>query len=297
MDTQQDQTNIEPKQSKDVQGILSIVFALTIVLALPGLIIGLLGASKAKAKGRSPVLSRLGWMISLAILTASIVVLSLLAKATYDNYQKQLSDTHTRMEISKIQYELEVYYSNNKYYPAQSLADLKLSREEVEDDNGNKYGYSASDCTKNTTLNNADSLQDVAKSSSSDKSCQSYTLSGDYKASSDNIKVRSEEKKTVVDEDYQREEEEQAVQDSEEEIKSLVEKVAKQVDIPDEIPTIATIKDITKLTTQPFFKDAQNGDKVLIFTEARKAVIYRESTDKVINSGPIGVTDDNANAQ
>lgn len=84
-----------------------------------------------------------------------------------------------------------------------------------------------------------------------------------------------------------------AKQVAEDEAKALKEKVAKLMQLPDEKPTVATIKDITKLKDQPFFNGAKNGDKVLIFTEARKAVIYREGENIVINSGPIAVTSDN----
>lgn len=85
-----------------------------------------------------------------------------------------------------------------------------------------------------------------------------------------------------------------AKQVADDEAKALKAKVAKLMQLPSEKPTVATIKDITKLKDQPFFNGAKNGDKVLIFTEARKAVIYREDSNIVINSGPIAVTSDNA---
>jgi hypothetical protein len=67
----------------------------------------------------------------------------------------------------------------------------------------------------------------------------------------------------------------------------LRDKVSKIQQVPDETPTLATVQDADKLREQEFFKDAENGDKVLIFTEAKKAIIYRESDNRVINSGPI----------
>lgn len=79
---------------------------------------------------------------------------------------------------------------------------------------------------------------------------------------------------------------------SENEAKVLKDKVGKLIQLPSETPTVATISDIKKLKDQPFFDGAKNGDKVLIFTEARKAIIYRESENKIINSGPIAVTSD-----
>lgn len=80
------------------------------------------------------------------------------------------------------------------------------------------------------------------------------------------------------------------------EIEDLVAKVKKIMLVPDETPTLATVEDKEKLKDQPFFKDAENGDKILIFTAAKKAIIYRPNDNRVINSGPIAVTSDNATA-
>lgn len=74
------------------------------------------------------------------------------------------------------------------------------------------------------------------------------------------------------------------------ETSDLVNKVSALIQLPDEDPTIATVEDITKLKEQPFFADAQNGDKVLIFSVASQAVIYRDSENRIINAGPIAIT-------
>lgn len=50
----------------------------------------------------------------------------------------------------------------------------------------------------------------------------------------------------------------------------------------DETPTIATVSDITKLQGQPFFAKAQNGDKVYVYSNAKKAILYRPSENKII---------------
>ncbi len=77
------------------------------------------------------------------------------------------------------------------------------------------------------------------------------------------------------------------------ETKAIVAKVSKSLTLPDkEQPTLATVLDKDKLKDQAFFKDAQNGDKILIYTEAKKAIIYRESEDKIINVGPILLNSD-----
>lgn len=64
--------------------------------------------------------------------------------------------------------------------------------------------------------------------------------------------------------------------------------VASLVDVPTgEEPTTATVTDIDKLKNQPFFAKAQNGDKVLIYPKAKKAILYRPSTNKIIELSTI----------
>lgn len=70
--------------------------------------------------------------------------------------------------------------------------------------------------------------------------------------------------------------------------KNLVEKIGTLIQLPsDENPTIATITDKTKLTNQPFFTPAENGDIVLIYTNTKKAYLYRPGTNKIIDVAPI----------
>ncbi|MBI2798008.1 hypothetical protein HYX70_01750 [Candidatus Saccharibacteria bacterium] len=70
----------------------------------------------------------------------------------------------------------------------------------------------------------------------------------------------------------------------------LVKQVGKLITLPtDETPTVATIVDKDKLKDQPFFTNAQNGDKILIYTKAKKAIIYRPKDNKLINVGPIAI--------
>lgn len=75
---------------------------------------------------------------------------------------------------------------------------------------------------------------------------------------------------------------------SEKETKLLIEKVNKLVLLPnDETPTIATVSDPEKLKEQSFFIDAKVGYKVLIYTNARKAILYDPEINKIINIAPI----------
>jgi len=68
-------------------------------------------------------------------------------------------------------------------------------------------------------------------------------------------------------------------------IEMTVKKVAELTILPTgETPQIAVIQDVAALKKdQPFFTDAENGDKVIIYGQARKAIIYRESVNKIVN--------------
>lgn len=50
-----------------------------------------------------------------------------------------------------------------------------------------------------------------------------------------------------------------------------------------ETPTLATVSDKSKLANQPFFRQSENGDKVLIYKVAGKAYLYRPSQNRVID--------------
>jgi hypothetical protein len=56
-----------------------------------------------------------------------------------------------------------------------------------------------------------------------------------------------------------------------------------------ETPTVATVGDVTKLSTQAFFANSINGDKVLIYNTAKKAILWRPSTNMIIEVAPITV--------
>ncbi len=63
------------------------------------------------------------------------------------------------------------------------------------------------------------------------------------------------------------------------------------MEVPDEMPTLATIDDKTKLEKSTFFSRAENGDKILLFTNAKKAILFRPSTGKIVDVTVINVTD------
>lgn len=68
----------------------------------------------------------------------------------------------------------------------------------------------------------------------------------------------------------------------------VIAKVGKLVELPaGETPTVATVSDLAPLKDEPFFKEAEIGDKVLIFSTSKKAILYRPSTNKVITVAPL----------
>ncbi len=71
-------------------------------------------------------------------------------------------------------------------------------------------------------------------------------------------------------------------------VDDLIAKVDRLIQLPKgEKPTVATIANKKKLVDQPFFEKAENGDKLLIYSKAKEAILYRPSIDKIINVGPV----------
>ena len=67
------------------------------------------------------------------------------------------------------------------------------------------------------------------------------------------------------------------------EIKKLTSLIGGFMELPEgEQPTLATVADQEKLKGQDFFSHAENGDKLLIYPKAKKAILYRPSTGKII---------------
>jgi hypothetical protein len=81
----------------------------------------------------------------------------------------------------------------------------------------------------------------------------------------------------------------------EKEVKMLMEDVSEHMVLPsDDVPAVFDITDPAALIAQqPFFSGAVQGDKLLVFPQNSKAIIYSPSREKIINVGP--VTFDNPN--
>ena len=76
-------------------------------------------------------------------------------------------------------------------------------------------------------------------------------------------------------------------------VKDLIAKVGKLVLLPTgEEPVIATINDAAGLTKQqPFYKGSQNGDVVLVYQKAAKAIVYSPERNIIVNVGPVVLQD------
>lgn len=70
---------------------------------------------------------------------------------------------------------------------------------------------------------------------------------------------------------------------AEKEIDSVVRDVRKIMDLPqDETPVLAVINNDEQLKNQPLFQNAEVGNKILIYEENRKIVIYNHTTNKIV---------------
>jgi hypothetical protein len=64
--------------------------------------------------------------------------------------------------------------------------------------------------------------------------------------------------------------------------------VSRLLVLPNEDPVLATVTDKSKINVE-FLKQAENGDKILIFAEAKRVVIYRPSINKIVDIGPVSI--------
>ena len=68
----------------------------------------------------------------------------------------------------------------------------------------------------------------------------------------------------------------------------VIAKVGSHIVLPNnEIPTLATVSDASQLKQYPFFQNAATGDKVLIYSQSKKAILYRPSEDKIVEIAPV----------
>lgn len=74
------------------------------------------------------------------------------------------------------------------------------------------------------------------------------------------------------------------------EVAQVVTRVGELIILPEsEQPTVATVTDPERLREQPFFAKAKVGDRVLIYTNARKAILYDPEQHKIIEVAPLNI--------
>lgn len=65
-------------------------------------------------------------------------------------------------------------------------------------------------------------------------------------------------------------------------------KMGQIADLPkDDTPSFAKISDESLTGNVPFLKNGKNGDYLVIFPKSQKAFLYRESENRMINTGPV----------
>lgn len=74
-----------------------------------------------------------------------------------------------------------------------------------------------------------------------------------------------------------------------ENVGQIVNEVSKLMILPsNETPSLATISDISKLKDQAFFKNGKNGNILLVYSKASKAILYDPTEKKIVEVAPLG---------
>lgn len=72
--------------------------------------------------------------------------------------------------------------------------------------------------------------------------------------------------------------------------RELITEVGSKIMLPsDEKPTVAVVSDISRLKDQQFFSSGQNGDIVLIYMNAKRAILYRPADKKIVEVAPVNL--------
>jgi hypothetical protein len=72
------------------------------------------------------------------------------------------------------------------------------------------------------------------------------------------------------------------------EIDKTVRAVSKHILLPNEKPSLATVKDPSQVK-EAFLKQAKTGDKVLVYSDAGKIIIYRPSLNRIVAVGNVTI--------
>lgn len=86
------------QEKDDVLGILSLVASLS-GFAVVGLVLGLVGVSKAKKEGRSPALARTGWIMGLVFTIIGLLIFIVILAAV-PTLQRNVRETKARNDAA-----------------------------------------------------------------------------------------------------------------------------------------------------------------------------------------------------
>lgn len=70
----------------------------------------------------------------------------------------------------------------------------------------------------------------------------------------------------------------------------MLDRISKLLNLPDEAPIISTVNSKEDFAKAPAFRDAEKGDKLIVWVSANQAVLYRPSTNKVIDVTTVKAT-------
>src|SRR5262245_41595293 len=75
----------------------------------------------------------------------------------------------------------------------------------------------------------------------------------------------------------------QALQQPDQERIQIIRRISPIIALPTEQPSLSTVVDKTKLTSTALKNITQNQDKLLIYPKAKRVIVYRPSTGKVVD--------------
>jgi hypothetical protein len=71
------------------------------------------------------------------------------------------------------------------------------------------------------------------------------------------------------------------------EAEKITEKIKNLIELPKEVPVVTEITDREKLQNQTFFTNAQNGDKILMYIQSQKIILYRPSLNEITGTASL----------
>ncbi len=67
----------------------------------------------------------------------------------------------------------------------------------------------------------------------------------------------------------------------------IIDKISKLLRLPNELPIVTTVYNEKDFENNNLFRVVKKGDKILLFINAKQSVIYRPSTNQVIEVLPV----------